>query len=479
MMGLRVTDTNLFVQDAVLRMPFHFGNVHMEECPRLLVETRVAFEEGTERGLGMGAVVPMWFLKQPDMTLQAGIDKLVTAVEHAATLAEALPEQESVFAFWSDLYARQAEWGRDVSMPPLLSQYGTSIVEQSLIDAHCRFEARPFPEAVRENTLGIDLGAICAELAGTEPGTHLPDDSLRRVAVRHTVGLTDPLREADIAPEDRLDDGLPQSLEACIERQGIDHFKIKIGADVDSDRQRLRAVADLIEEYHDEYVFSLDANEQYGTIAAFRDQWETLTSDPELAAFFDHLLYVEQPLDREHAFGEEVRAELADWDDVPPVIIDESDDTLDSLSRALDDGYAGTSHKNCKGVFKGIANRCLLEHQRASLDGEYLMSAEDLTTIGPIEVQQDLAAVATLGVDNVERNGHHYLRGLSMYDEQFQDAVLGAHPDLYRQHEDGYPTLDIEDGTIRLDSVVDAPFGYAVEVDTSEFVPLDEWRSRR
>jgi hypothetical protein len=127
-------------------------------------------------------------------------------------------------------------------------------------------------------------------------------------------------------------------------------------------------------------------------------------------------------------------------------------------------------------VFKGIANRCLLERRRESGDGEYVMSAEDLTTIGPIEVQQDLAVVATLGIDNVERNGHHFLRGLSMYDDRIQEATLAAHPDLYRRHEDGYPTLDVTDGTVRIDSVVDAPFGYSVDVDATAFTPLDEWR---
>lgn len=478
-MALSVSDANLYVQDAELRMPFHFGNVHVDECPRVLVETTVEFDGDTERGLGMGAVVPMWFLKRPDMTLEAGTDALLAVVEHAARLAEELPRRESAFAFWHDLYTRQANWGADTSYPPLLSQYGTSIVEQALIDAHCRFESVPFPAAVRENSLGIDLGAVHPELDGDVPRTYLPDEPLGEVAVRHTVGLTDPLTEDDIPAADRLDDGLPQSLAACIERQGIDHFKIKIGADVETDRERLRAIASLLGEYHDEYVVSLDANEQYGTVAAFREQWETLAADPRLAEFFDHLLYVEQPLDRAHAFGEDTRRAFADWDGAPPVIVDESDDALDSLRRALECGYAGTSHKNCKGVFKGIANRCLIEHRRDSGDGEYLMSAEDLTTIGPIELQQDLAVVATLGIDNVERNGHHYLRGLSMYDDRLQEAVLEAHPDLYRRHEEGYPTLDVTDGTVRIGSVVDAPFGYTVGVDTGEFAPLAEWRSER
>lgn len=476
-MALSVSDTDLYVQDAELRMPFHFGNVHVDECPRVLVETTVEFDGGTERGYGMGAIVPMWFLKRPDMTLKAGNDALLSVVEHAASLAKELPRQKSVFAFWHNLYTHQAEWGKNTSHPPLLSQYGTSIVEQALIDAHCRFESVSFPEAVRENSLGIDLGTIHPELDSEDPEAYLPDEPLGEVAVRHTVGLTDPLTENDISAADRLTDGLPQSLEACIERQGIDHFKIKIGADMESDRDRLRTIASMIEDSHDEYVVSLDANEQYGTVGAFREQWESLAADPQLAEFFDHLLYVEQPLDRAHAFGEDTRQAFANWDGAPPVIVDESDDSLDSLRRALQCGYAGTSHKNCKGVFKGIANRCLIEHRRASSSSEYLMSAEDLTTIGPIELQQDLAVVATLGIDNVERNGHHYLRGLSMYDDRLQEATLEAHPDLYRRHKEGYPTLDIVDGTIQIGSVVNAPFGYAVGVDTEEFTPLVEWHS--
>lgn len=63
-----------------------------------------------------------------------------------------------------------------------------------------------------------------------------------------------------------------------------------------------------------------------------------------------------------------------------------------------------------------------------------------------------------------------------MYDGALQEATLNVHPDLYHRHEDGYPTLDITDGTVRIDSIVDAPFGYTVDVDTAVFTPLAEWR---
>ncbi len=45
------------------------------------------------------------------------------------------------------------------------------------------------------------------------------------------------------------------------------------------------------------------------------------------------------------------------------MIIDESDAEIGDLARAAGLGYAGTSHKNCKGVMKGAAHRCLINHR--------------------------------------------------------------------------------------------------------------------
>ena len=41
------------------------------------------------------------------------------------------------------------------------------------------------------------------------------------------------------------------------------------------------------------------------------------------------------------------------------------------------------------------------------------MSAEDLTTLAGVSVQQDLALVSLLGLTHVERNGHHFIDGMS------------------------------------------------------------------
>jgi hypothetical protein len=473
-MAFTVRDSTLSVLNMNRRMTFHFGNVSVSEGPQIHLTLTADVNGQSETGQSMGALAPMWFYKDPDMTMEEGCNAMIEVFETACDHAEQTTG-ETVFAFWQSLHDAVADWATNTSHPPLLWNYGVSLVEQAAIDAFCRVTETTFLSAVHENTLGIDLEAIYDDLAGRAPTELLPEDPLYSTAIRHTVGLGDPLTVDDIAPETRLDDGLPQALSEYIEAQGIDHFKIKLAA-TDADADRLKRIHEVIEDRIADYAITLDANEQYENVGDFREQWETMRVDPDLAEFMEHVLYVEQPLARDEAFTEETRKAFEEWDG-PPVIIDESDDHVTSLKTALDCGYAGTSHKNCKGVFKGIANRCLIEYYRWTRNGgeTYLMSGEDLTTLGPIELQQDLAVMATLGMDHVERNGHHYYRGLSMLPDDVQETVLDTQGDLYRRHENGFATLDVNDGQIQLGSVLEAPFGRTVDLHPSQLTSAEGW----
>ena len=81
----------------------------------------------------------------------------------------------------------------------------------------------------------------------------------------------------------------------------------------------------------------------------------------------------------------------------------------------------------------------------------------------------------TVGITNVERNGHHYFAGLSEFPEEIQREVLRKHGDLYTRHPDGYPMMQIQDGHLRIGSVMDSPFGVDFEPDLSRLTPLSEW----
>ena len=82
---------------------------------------------------------------------------------------------------------------------------------------------------------------------------------------------------------------------------------------------------------------------------------------------------------------------------------------------------------------------------------------------------------ANLGITHVERNGHHYFRGLSMFPPDVQAAVLRAQPDLYRRHEPGFVTVKVEGGRMSAASVVEQGTGANVPLDPARFTPVGQW----
>jgi hypothetical protein len=117
---------------------------------------------------------------------------------------------------------------------------------------------------------------------------------------------------------------------------------------------------------------------------------------------------------------------------------------------------------------KGLANACVLEYRRRQ-GKPLVLTAEDLCNLGPLALLQDLALVALLGIPHVERNGHHYFRGLSMWPEDWQQTVQLAHADVYTRHEQGFACLQIDRGQLNLTSINAAPFGLAPRLDPSAF----------
>ncbi|MFH1759516.1 MAG: hypothetical protein ABIA63_00310, partial [bacterium] len=377
----------------------------------------------------------------------------------------------SLFEIWHEHYRLQNDWGKTKKYPSLLSGFGTTLVERALIEAFCRLHKNPFFTLLKQNQFGIDLDKIHSGLTRAEPGKYLASKPNRTVFLRHTVGLSDPLAEEDLSSEQRLDDGLPQSLESCIKTYGLRHFKIKINGDLDFNTERLINISDVISSWAEpDYAFTLDGNECFTDPEQLRILWEKISVEPSLKDFLNHIIFVEQPFIRSIALSAAVGNFIKGWKNRPPVIIDESDSTLQSFAKALSSGYSGTSHKNCKGIFKGIANSCFINYLREEdPESSLILSGEDLSTIGPVSLQQDLAVHAALGINSVERNGHHYFAGLSMFSDEIQKQVLKSHSDLFTASKYGWPTLNIKEGKIHLSSVNKAPFGVGFVPDLKAF----------
>jgi len=468
--SFKLAPFEFFVQRTRTRFPFRYGIASMTDVPHLFVRTRVAVGNKSSFGLTSEGLPPKWFTKNPDTTFEQDLPEMLEVIGRAARLAEQIAKSPvTFFDFWRELYRQQSEWAKSRSIAPLLGSLGVSLVERAVLDGLCRLASRPLHRLIITNQLGLRLGEIYPELGGAQPGDLLPVAPLDTCYVRHTVGLGDALTSADISAEERVKDGLPQDLESSVRSYGLRYFKLKIFGDPARDLPRLCDLNALLQlETGGKYFVTLDGNENFKSFAAFREFWQSASSDPDLRELWRHIIIVEQPVHRDLALADERGATLHNWAGRPPLIIDESEGALGDLPRALSLGYVGTSHKSCKGIVKGIANACLLEHRRRR--GErVVLTGEDLCTLGPVTLLQDLAMMALLGIEHVERNGHHYYRGLSLWPDEWQREALSAHSDLYAPHPQGFACLQIREGRLRLDSVNAAPFGVEPSFDPSGF----------
>jgi hypothetical protein len=464
---IRLLSAELHRLELRARMPFRYGIATMTDVPQVILRATFELDGTVHAGFAADLLPPKWFTKDPARGLSDEVEEMLlvirTALRHAAGL-----RTPTVFAFWRELDTAQSAWGRTRTLPPLLTSFGTSFVERALLHALCRAHGTTLSRALRGNLAGAELAAVAPTLRGLAPADFLPAVPPAEVFARHTVGLSDPVTAADLAPGERVEDGLPQTLEEVIRGYGQRHFKIKVNGDLARDRDRLGRMARVLAvDCGGDFAFSLDGNESFRDVASFRDYFRALQSETALRDLWPRLLYVEQPWHRDVALSPAIGELARAWPDRPPVIIDESDAEPASLPAALALGYAGTSHKNCKGVLKSVVNAGLLARRRA--EGlPTVLSGEDLANVGPISTLQDLAAQAALGVTSVERNGHHYFAGLAQFPASLREHSLRWHPDLYAADPArGWPRLILRDGRVALGTVNAAPFGVPGEPDIS------------
>jgi len=436
---LRIEALDFLERDVRLRMPFRFGVVTLTESPQAFVRCRIRTEDGREgEGAAAELLAPKWFDKDPALSNEDNYEQLRASLRAA---------RECYLAHGAETAWRHSSPGKG-----LVENYGPALIDRAVLDALLRALGISFYKAIQQNIIGaepfegIDLPSF---FAGLKP--------LWRIAARHTVGLVDPITAADIKV--RVDDGLPETLEEVVARYRHRWFKLKVGGDASADVERLAAIAAVLDRTADPYHVSLDGNEQYGDMAGVAELWHRMKSDRRLARLVASIVFIEQPVKRSAALERPVEGIEK------PVIIDESDDSLEAFPRAKALGYKGVSSKTCKGIYKSLINRA----RCAAWGAEYFMTGEDLTIQPGLALQQDLALVSVLGLTHLERNGHHYVNGMADLPRAEQQAFLTAHPDLYEQSH-GAVRVRIDNGELSIDSL-DCP-GYASRA-------MPDWRSMK
>ena len=444
-------------RNVTLRLPFRFGAATVTACPQVYVKARIRLADGrTAEGCAAEMMVPKWFDKNPALTNEQNFEQLCFALRDAREAYTAEPDAQTAWThFASNCTALQSR-ARAKGLQPLVAGYGPALIDRALFDALCLHHGASFASAMSGNLAGIDIAGsgLADDLAGFDMPAFLARQSPRaRIAARHTVGLADAIDDDDALP-DAPDDGLPATLAAAVRRYGLTHFKIKLCGNTAQDIDRLQRIARIIDGHAQ--LVTLDGNEQYADADDFATFLDRMLSTPVLWKLAQKTAFVEQPIRRDAALQRDVSA----LGKRIPLLIDESDATLDAFVQARALGYTGVSSKSCKGFYKSVLNAARCEQWNATADKpRYFLSGEDLTMQAGLGVQQDLALVAWLGLSHVERNGHHYVNGLAAAPQAEQQALMALHPGLY-EHSDGAVRLAIREGQLDLSSLA-AATGFA------------------
>jgi hypothetical protein len=464
-MKVKLEEVERYERHVKMRLAFRFGVITVTEATQAVIRVRVSLADGrTSHGVAAEALAAKWFEKSPEFTDDQNLDQLRRSLDIAIELYRA-QGFERPFDLFAGTYVEQQKRGAASRLNPLVATYGPALLDRAILDALGRATGQSFAVMVMGNLPGIratsltpdiEDAALAPFLAGLKPAP--------TIDVRHTVGLVDPLTAADRPALERVNDGLPETLEEVVSYYRGRYYKLKAAGDVKADLDRLGRIAAVLDAGAGDYRVTLDGNEQYDDVEGIVELWRKVEGTPALARLAKSTLFIEQPIKRAIALSRPVEP-LAR---LRPVIIDESDAELSSFPAALKLGYAGVSSKNCKGFYKSILNAARV----ARLGAGHFMSAEDLTTWPGVSVQQDLALVSLLGLTHVERNAHHFIDGMSFAPEAEQQAFVAAHPDLYEKQGGKPARLKARGGKLALGSLGVAGFAVGADMDFSSMTTM-------
>ena len=464
-MKVKLEEVERYERHVKMRLAFRFGVITVTDATQAVIRVRISLADGrTSHGVAAEALAAKWFEKSPEFTDEQNFDQLRQALAIAIELYRAR-DLDTPFGLYAGTYLDQQKRGAALGLNPLVAAYGPALLDRAILDALGKATGQSFATMITRNVPGIRATPLTPDLEEPEIDPFLA--KLRpgkTIDVRHTVGLVDPLTAADRPASERVNDGLPETLEEVVSYYRGRYYKLKVGGDIKADLDRLGRIEAVLVAGAGEYRTKLDGNEQYDNVEGIVELWRKVGETPGLAGLAQSTLFIEQPIKRAVALSRSV-GPLAR---LRPVIIDESDGELSSFPSALRLGYTGVSSKNCKGFYKSILNASRVEQ----LGPGYFMSAEDLTTLPGVSVQQDLALVSLLGLTHVERNAHHFIDGMNFAPGGEQAAFVAAHPDLYEKQNDKPARLKARGGKLALGSLDGPGVAVGAEMDFKSMKPM-------
>ncbi|MBC7328019.1 mandelate racemase/muconate lactonizing enzyme family protein [bacterium] len=432
----------------VPRAPLKFGAVVMKETTychtRVKVENRKGETAWGDGGMFLSAV---WAFPDPDVELGLKDKAMRAVVERFAKAVLNYGRFAHPIEIFMELEPELRKIGDEVSeefalpkkLPYLAVLVSASPIDCAIHDAFGKVNRICTYDGYTEEFMNLDLSCWLGErYKGKHPGMYLRKTYLKSVPVFHLVGGLDKLTESEVDESDPQD-GLPNSLEGWIKRDGLFCLKVKLkGNDLDWDLERFLAVykiAHLANRKARRFYFSLDTNEQCESPEYMIELLNKIKEREQRA--FDELLFIEQPTERDlerHKFDMRKLANLK------PVFIDESLTSLEDFQRAMQYGWSGIAVKTCK-----CHSKALLFISKAREEGiPYVIP--DLTNPAIALLHSAGFAGRTYPLKGLEANSCQYFPKTSVNEAR-------VHPGIFRRI----------NGKLHLESLRGAGFGFRIE----------------
>jgi L-alanine-DL-glutamate epimerase-like enolase superfamily enzyme len=408
---LRIVEVTHAFEDFKYRAPYQFGGRSVDDVTLLNVTCRIRLGDGKEAwGFGSMPLGNAWSF--PAAPQDVGLGAMRALADELRNVTAACDERGhplDIARVLDPAYLRAAESvsrarALEVPIPKLCTLVVSSAFDAAVHDAYGKaFRVSCYetygPAFVR-NDLSRDLGGA---FKGEFLDKYVPVTPRPSMPVFHSVGASDPLESSDVRV--RLDDGLPNTLEEWIARDGLIRFKIKLnGGNLPADYERVVRIDRIVNRVLpargvSDWKYLLDFNEGCPNVGYLLEFLRRLREATPTG--FDRILYIEQPTARDLKKDRaNVMHEAAKF---RPIVVDESLTDLESLLLAREMGYTGVALKACKGQ-----SHAMLMAAAAQKFGMFLC-VQDLTCPGASLVHSAGIAARVPGNAGIEANARQFV----------------------------------------------------------------------
>jgi L-alanine-DL-glutamate epimerase-like enolase superfamily enzyme len=408
---IRIVEVDHGFEDFRYRTPYQFGGRSSDRVTILNVNCRVRTTGGREAwGFGSMTLGSSWSF--PAVPYDAGLGAMMALADALRPLTKDCDDTGhpiDLFRVLEPEYLRAAESvsrarALPVPIPKLCTLVVASAFDAALHDAYGKAFGvscyDTYGSSFMTRDLSHDLGTA---FKGEYLDRYVPVAPRPQTLVFHSIGASDPLEASDVRV--RIEDGLPNTFEEWIARDGLVRFKIKLnGGNLDADFTRIVRIDRIVNRVLPargvtDWKYLLDFNEGCPNVGYLLDCLRRVRE--ATPSGFERILYIEQPTardlrkDRANVMHEAAR--------LRPVVIDESLTDLETLLLAREMGYTGVALKACKGQ-----TQAMLMAAAAQKFGMFLC-VQDLTCPGASLIHSAGIAARVPGSAGIEANARQFV----------------------------------------------------------------------